>query len=383
MQRRLSSYQRLPVVAIGLFYDGHQDGQGANQQPLQPVAPSKPEMPAEWKQLSKQKPKFRTMGQLAEGDPDDDEDDKMRYTSNDGVSSHQTIDPEKKKTKDDLMENLMRKAHENAQKKGGAHDYSDDDSDDPPKDKKQKADPNAWMLGGQSTGKKDDPPQQAQDKTKAQTQQKQLPEDLFEGFQPQKEKIDKQKLKVQLTLYKDAFTCDDGAPHYTNTPEGHAQLEEIEKGYYPRSLMPPGFKGHVDVVVKDKRDENAPKPPRDYFSEPGNTIGSGPTQSAVQPKQQQFKPEEKQKEKEKDLPPQKAISDLSEGTFMDNRTNRFVVKESDTLAVLEKMILQFLNARKVEISQPFPRKVYDKATDYNMRLTDLQLKNASVIVKVL
>lgn len=31
-----------------------------------------------------------------------------------------------------------------------------------------------------------------------------------------------------------------------NIPKGHAQLEEIEKGYYPRSLMPPGFKGRLN-----------------------------------------------------------------------------------------------------------------------------------------
>ena len=76
-----------------------------------------------------------------------------------------------------------------------------------------------------------------------------------------KEKFDKTKNKLKLSLYKNGFIMDNGEFRNKNEPANKKFMEEIEKGYIPNELVKKGITD-LGIEMDDHRDENY-EPPKE------------------------------------------------------------------------------------------------------------------------
>jgi UBX domain-containing protein 1 len=76
-----------------------------------------------------------------------------------------------------------------------------------------------------------------------------------------KEKFDKTKNKLKLSLYKNGFILDNGEFRNKNEPANKKFMEEIEKGYIPNELVKKGITD-LGIEMDDHRDENY-EPPKE------------------------------------------------------------------------------------------------------------------------
>ena len=96
-----------------------------------------------------------------------------------------------------------------------------------------------------------------------------------------KEKFDKTKNKLKLSLYKNGFIMDNGEFRNKNEPANKKFMEEIEKGYIPNELVKKGITD-LGIEMDDHRDENY-EPPKEEkkfqaFTGLGKSISSVNTQ---------------------------------------------------------------------------------------------------------
>ena len=76
-----------------------------------------------------------------------------------------------------------------------------------------------------------------------------------------KEKFDKTKNKLKLSLYKNGFILDNGEFRNKSEPANKKFMEEIEKGYIPNELVKKGITD-LGIEMDDHRDENY-EPPKE------------------------------------------------------------------------------------------------------------------------
>jgi UBX domain-containing protein 1 len=76
-----------------------------------------------------------------------------------------------------------------------------------------------------------------------------------------KEKFEKTKNKLKLSLYKNGFIIDNGEFRNKNEPANKKFMEEIEKGYIPNELVKKGITD-LGIEMDDHRDENY-EPPKE------------------------------------------------------------------------------------------------------------------------
>jgi UBX domain-containing protein 1 len=76
-----------------------------------------------------------------------------------------------------------------------------------------------------------------------------------------KEKFEKTKNKLKLSLYKNGFILDNGEFRNKNEPANKKFMEEIEKGYIPNELVKKGITD-LGIEMDDHRDENY-EPPKE------------------------------------------------------------------------------------------------------------------------
>jgi UBX domain-containing protein 1 len=76
-----------------------------------------------------------------------------------------------------------------------------------------------------------------------------------------KERFDKTKNKLKLSLYKNGFIMDNGEFRNKNEPANKKFMEEIEKGYIPNELVKKGITD-LGIEMDDHRDENY-EPPKE------------------------------------------------------------------------------------------------------------------------
>ena len=181
-----------------------------------------------------------------------------------------------------------------------------------------------------------------------------------------------------------------------------------------------GYAHDVTVVLEDKRSENAPAPPRDPFADSGHSLfalshtilpifillslslsiylsiylqtllldsggvaPAGPRQTAAPPRA---------------APPPAAptstagptISSLAGGDqfmvqcrFAGSPPQKFVFTSSSTLSELFQRCRSHLGVQRIEITQAFPKVVFNEIADGSKTLLQLQLKNAAVVVRTL
>ena len=96
-----------------------------------------------------------------------------------------------------------------------------------------------------------------------------------------KEKFDKTKNKLKLSLYKNGFIIDDGEFRNKNDPANKKFMEEVEKGYIPNELVKKGITD-LRMEMDDHRDENY-EPPKEEkkfhaFTGQGKSVSSVNTQ---------------------------------------------------------------------------------------------------------
>ena len=96
-----------------------------------------------------------------------------------------------------------------------------------------------------------------------------------------KEKFDKTKNKLKLTLYKNGFILDNGEFRNKNEPANKKFMEEVERGYIPDELVKKGITD-LGIEMDDHRDENY-EPPKEEkkfqaFTGLGKSISSVNTQ---------------------------------------------------------------------------------------------------------
>ena len=76
-----------------------------------------------------------------------------------------------------------------------------------------------------------------------------------------KERFDKTKNKLKLSLYKNGFIMDNGEFRNKNEPANKKFMEEIEKGYIPNELVKKGITD-LGIEMDEHRDENY-EPPKE------------------------------------------------------------------------------------------------------------------------
>ena len=76
-----------------------------------------------------------------------------------------------------------------------------------------------------------------------------------------KEKFEKTKNKLKLSLYKNGFILDNGEFRNKSEPANKKFMEEIEKGYIPNELVKKGITD-LGIEMDDHRDENY-EPPKE------------------------------------------------------------------------------------------------------------------------
>ena len=76
-----------------------------------------------------------------------------------------------------------------------------------------------------------------------------------------KDRFDKTKNKLKLSLYKNGFIVDNGEFRNKNEPANKKFMEEIEKGYIPNELVKKGITD-LGIEMDDHRDENY-EPPKE------------------------------------------------------------------------------------------------------------------------
>ena len=76
-----------------------------------------------------------------------------------------------------------------------------------------------------------------------------------------KDRFDKTKNKLKLSLYKNGFILDNGEFRNKNEPANKKFMEEIEKGYIPNELVKKGITD-LGIEMDDHRDENY-EPPKE------------------------------------------------------------------------------------------------------------------------
>jgi UBX domain-containing protein 1 len=76
-----------------------------------------------------------------------------------------------------------------------------------------------------------------------------------------KERFDKTKNKLKLSLYKNGFILDNGEFRNKSEPANKKFMEEIEKGYIPNELVKKGITD-LGIEMDDHRDENY-EPPKE------------------------------------------------------------------------------------------------------------------------
>ena len=96
-----------------------------------------------------------------------------------------------------------------------------------------------------------------------------------------KEKFDKTKNKLKLSLYKNGFILEGGEFRNKNEPQNKKFMEEIEKGYIPNELVKKGITD-LGIEMDDHRDENY-EPPKEEkkfhaFTGQGQSLSSVNTQ---------------------------------------------------------------------------------------------------------
>ncbi len=96
-----------------------------------------------------------------------------------------------------------------------------------------------------------------------------------------KEKFDKTKNKLKLSLYKNGFILEGGEFRNKNEPQNKKFMEEIEKGYIPNELVKKGITD-LGIEMDDHRDENY-EPPKEEkkfqaFTGQGKSLSSVSTQ---------------------------------------------------------------------------------------------------------
>ena len=96
-----------------------------------------------------------------------------------------------------------------------------------------------------------------------------------------KEKFEKMKNKIKLTVYKNGFIIDDGEFRKKDDPKNKKFMDEVEKGYIPKELTDKGFTD-LGIEMDDQRDTNY-EPPKEEkkfqaFTGLGKSISSVNTQ---------------------------------------------------------------------------------------------------------
>ena len=96
-----------------------------------------------------------------------------------------------------------------------------------------------------------------------------------------KEKFDKTKNKLKLSLYKNGFILEGGEFRNKNEPQNKKFMDEIEKGYIPNELVKKGITD-LGIEMDDHRDENY-EPPKEEkkfhaFTGQGQSLSSVNTQ---------------------------------------------------------------------------------------------------------
>ncbi|KAK2944770.1 hypothetical protein BLNAU_20303 [Blattamonas nauphoetae] len=183
--------------------------------------------------------------------------------------------------------------------------------------------------------------------------------------------------KAKPAITQTSLQVDENPPVFDADPSFLEYVEEITGGHFPHVLAPPGSRGPFNVGLVDRHQKDLPSPPKDPFAGGGyrkkGKKGQPAPKVTVTPLPQQDTP---------------ALSELQGGTFIvqarftdTNTTHKFTMREGSTLGDLEREIVTLLQTKKVDISQPFPRVVFS-AGDRKKTLAELNLKNASVIVKV-
>lgn len=76
-----------------------------------------------------------------------------------------------------------------------------------------------------------------------------------------KERFDKTKNKLKLSIYKNGFIMDNGEFRNKNDPANKKFMEEIEKGYIPNELVKKGITD-LGIEMDDHRDEDY-EPPKE------------------------------------------------------------------------------------------------------------------------
>lgn len=76
-----------------------------------------------------------------------------------------------------------------------------------------------------------------------------------------KEKFDKTKNKLKLSIYKNGFIMDNGEFRNKSDPANKKFMDEIEKGYIPNELVKKGITD-LGIEMDDHRDENY-EPPKE------------------------------------------------------------------------------------------------------------------------
>ncbi|KAH7824660.1 putative UBX domain-containing protein 1 [Monocercomonoides exilis] len=338
--------------------------------------------PPKWGSSNKRRKGFKTMADVANDDSQDDDDDTQRYMSTDGQSGRLTIDPSKKEGKEDIYSKLLKQAKpmtEEQMHRSAMGDGEDEDFIDPHFTKKGSAD--FWKMGGSSLGSTDTPSVTIDNPSQP------------AGGAGRRPERGKQNV-IMINMYKNGFTVNDGPLHSNENPQTQQYLAMISAGQLPPPLVPAGATPPFTVSLNDRRGEEAPKPPRDYFQEQGHSLGG---QSSAQPSKafvgasaRSDGPSSTVKAAPAVSQPtsQPSLSDLSQEEFMvqcrfeSGQTQRFVFNKFSKLRELEIKAQQVLNHTRIEISQPFPRKVYTK-DDMNKTLAELNMKNASVIIRAL
>ena len=79
-----------------------------------------------------------------------------------------------------------------------------------------------------------------------------------------KEKYDKKKEKLKLTIYKNGFILDNGEFRNKDEPQNKKFIQEIEKGYIPNELVKKGYTD-LGIEIDDHRSENY-EPPKEFHA---------------------------------------------------------------------------------------------------------------------
>ena len=96
-----------------------------------------------------------------------------------------------------------------------------------------------------------------------------------------KEKFDKMKNKLKISIYKNGFILDGGEFRNKDDPANKKFLQEIERGYIPNELVKKGL-NELGLEVDDHKDENY-EPPKEEkkfhaFTGEGKSLSSVNTQ---------------------------------------------------------------------------------------------------------